>query len=497
MLFVPFFFLLGEAFGFVWAPKTLVCGGEDIYGECEALVDLGLSLSKIPSGWLSGESYCRWTGIICNDAFKVTDISVSHLDGKYTSELPLGILSRFSNLESLALVNCSLGGLLPADFGKGLKELYLNENEFTGPLAKILSRSQLKVLHLDGNEFHGLLGPVFAALPNTIEILGFSRNHFYGPLPAASLARFRNLRVLRLGGNDLSGPIPSRELAALPSLQKLSLWGNTNLTGPLAPILSPPLEEIEITATALNGEIDLAHILRNAPKLKRLHAGENTQLQLFSSSSPSLDSMRSLALWGITSKAALEDTAQSVVANFLSEPVLLGAQFDTIIPPTKHDKKSHEKKSYHNRKKYDNEKRVQHKQKLNEAADKRRAKRIATQKNSMARRLSSINSSATALPLPQEEMILTNNNQKEEERHQPNTKSQQQKRSRRYERRRQQQPAPKKITSSKQSKEKENFDDATAAIEENESQIDALTTQMLSRLEEARQRASALKKHVI
>ncbi|KAK3416836.1 hypothetical protein EUGRSUZ_H02591 [Eucalyptus grandis] len=159
-----------------------------------------------PSGWSSGQTYCKWTGVSCDSSSRVTviNLSSSSLSGALPSDL-----SSLSQLQSLSLQSNSLSGAVPS---------------FAGLVS-------LQSIYLDGNNFTSITSGAFQGL-TSLQTLSLSENH---DLPSwqipAELNASTSLTVLYADNTNITGTIPDF-LGTLPSLMSLSLSYN-NLTGPL------------------------------------------------------------------------------------------------------------------------------------------------------------------------------------------------------------------------------------------------------------------------
>ncbi|KAL0763977.1 hypothetical protein Bca101_080128 [Brassica carinata] len=125
-------------------------------------------------------------------------------------------------LESLVLSSNNFSGELPMDTlleMRGLKVLDLSFNEFSGELPESLTNLSASLLTLDlsSNNFSG---PI---LPNLRELY-LQNNGFTGKIPA-TLSNCSELVSLHLSFNYLSGTIPS-SLGSLSKLRDLKLWLN-------------------------------------------------------------------------------------------------------------------------------------------------------------------------------------------------------------------------------------------------------------------------------
>ncbi|KAH1267599.1 hypothetical protein AAZX31_01G209500 [Glycine max] len=177
----------------------------------QALLDL---LEKLPPSrslnWNASSSPCTsWTGVTCNgDRSRVIAI---HLPGfGFHGTIPPNTISRVTGLQTLSLRSNFINGHFPCDFSnlKNLSFLYLQYNNFTGPL------------------------PDFSAWRN-LSVVNLSNNFFTGTIPL-SLSNLAQLTAMNLANNSLSGQIPVSLLQRFPN--SAFVGNNVSLeTSPLAP----------------------------------------------------------------------------------------------------------------------------------------------------------------------------------------------------------------------------------------------------------------------
>ncbi|CAF2032891.1 hypothetical protein Bca4012_081132 [Brassica carinata] len=133
-------------------------------------------------------------------------------------------------LESLVLSSNNFSGELPMDTlleMRGLKVLDLSFNEFSGELPESLTNLSASLLTLDlsSNNFSGPILPNLCRSPKTtLRELYLQNNGFTGKIPA-TLSNCSELVSLHLSFNYLSGTIPS-SLGSLSKLRDLKLWLN-------------------------------------------------------------------------------------------------------------------------------------------------------------------------------------------------------------------------------------------------------------------------------
>ncbi|KAG2319072.1 hypothetical protein Bca4012_054690 [Brassica carinata] len=133
-------------------------------------------------------------------------------------------------LESLVLSGNNISGELPMDTllkMRGLRVLDLSFNELSGELPESLTNLSASLLTLDlsSNNFSG---PILPSLcrneKNTLRELYLQNNGFTGEIPP-TLSNCTELVSLHLSFNYLSGTIPS-SLGSLSKLRDLKLWMN-------------------------------------------------------------------------------------------------------------------------------------------------------------------------------------------------------------------------------------------------------------------------------
>ncbi|KAJ9182702.1 hypothetical protein P3X46_006665 [Hevea brasiliensis] len=231
---VPLFLLSGQelafasfAISFAGADHTIAVGNM----EAEALLTWKASLHNqsqaVLSSWTGG-SPCDWTGIYCNEAGSVINISLSNSRLKGT--LQSLNFSSIPNLVEIHLFGNSLYGTIPsyiANLSK-LTFLQLDLNDISGSIpSEISSLTSLGFLALSENLITGSI-PQEIGMLNSLSYLDLSYNKLSGAIPA-SIGNLSNLKRLYLHGNELSGSIP-QEIGLLTALNTLHLSEN-NLTG--------------------------------------------------------------------------------------------------------------------------------------------------------------------------------------------------------------------------------------------------------------------------
>ncbi|CAJ1949806.1 unnamed protein product [Sphenostylis stenocarpa] len=165
------------------------------------------------SGWGSGSisDYCRWNGIVCNEAQSVTEISTK----KYFY-IPLEAhiqhfnVVAFPNLIRLELSGLRLKGNIPSEISslRKLLHLDLSSNCLQGELPSSLSSlAQLETLNISNNFLTGVIPSTLGQLKN-LTLLSLDSNQIQAHIPA-ELGNLRGLEQLTLSKNSLNGSIPS------------------------------------------------------------------------------------------------------------------------------------------------------------------------------------------------------------------------------------------------------------------------------------------------
>ncbi|KAG4972887.1 hypothetical protein JHK82_029822 [Glycine max] len=177
----------------------------------QALLDFVEKLAPSRSlNWNASSSPCTsWTGVTCNgDKSRVIAIHLPAFG--FHGTIPPNTISRVTGLRTLSLRSNFINGHFPCDFSnlKNLSFLYLQFNNFTGPL------------------------PDFSAWRN-LSVVNLSNNFFTGTIPL-SLSNLTQLTSMNLSNNSLSGEIP----LSLQRFPKSAFVGNNvslQTSSPVAP----------------------------------------------------------------------------------------------------------------------------------------------------------------------------------------------------------------------------------------------------------------------
>ncbi|KAF8377809.1 hypothetical protein HHK36_031194 [Tetracentron sinense] len=268
----------------------------------------------------SQASHCSFSGVVCDEASRVTSLNVSfvHLFGTIAPEI--GLLNKLVNLTlscsnltgtlplevgkltSLKLLNVSnnkLTGKFPGNIASGLLELEildLYNNNFTGSLpTELVQLKRLKHLQLGGNFFSGEIPAIYSEI-QSLEYLGLNANGLSGRFPA-SLARLPNLQELYVGYyNTYEGGIPP-ELGSLSSLRVLDM-SSCNLHGEIPETLGSlkKLHTLFLQLNRLSGEIPAA--LSGLVSMKSLDLSNNELTGEIPKSFSEMNQLKLLDLFG-------------------------------------------------------------------------------------------------------------------------------------------------------------------------------------------------------
>ncbi|RDX69742.1 putative inactive receptor kinase, partial [Mucuna pruriens] len=174
----------------------------DSIEEKRALLELVEKLPPSrPLNWNAGSSPCRsWTGITCNgDKSRVIAIRLPGFG--FHGTIPPNTISRLTSLQTLSLRSNFITGHFPSDFSNltNLSFLYIQFNNFTGPLPDFSAWRNLSVVNLSNNFFTGPIPLSLSNLPH-LSSINLANNSLSGEIPL-SLQRFPNSAFL---GNNVS-----------------------------------------------------------------------------------------------------------------------------------------------------------------------------------------------------------------------------------------------------------------------------------------------------
>ncbi|XP_050377955.1 probable inactive receptor kinase At4g23740 [Argentina anserina] len=225
---VHWLFLLGLVF---W-----IHGNADPVEDKQALLDFVNNHPHSRSlNWDSNTPVCdRWTGVTCS-ADKAHVIAVRLPGIGLIGPIPPNTLSRVSELQILSLRSNVINGQFPSDFSnlKNLSFLYVQFNNFSGPLPDFSAWKNLTIVNLASNHFNGSIPESISNLTQ-LSALNLANNSLSGEIPDLEVPR---LQQLSLANNNLSGSVPK-------SLQRFSravFEGNSNLSFANFPAEVPPV----------------------------------------------------------------------------------------------------------------------------------------------------------------------------------------------------------------------------------------------------------------
>jgi hypothetical protein len=239
------------------APPVVLCdtadkGGTDDPVQCAALVALGVS-ANLP-GWMTGQSYCSWTGITC-DGPDVVGLSPTGCYAGGALCVPGQIPSSFGSLtalRSLSLEGDNFAGALPSSFSslRNLTSLFLHSWSLNGTLDVLSSLPALTSLTMLNSAITGSL-----PTPPALESLDIFNIAFSGAIPAA-YGTLPNLARIRLDYmHGLSGALPTFG-STLTSLY-VSCISQCSFEGSLSAAIASctNLQSLFITGTTLSGTL--------------------------------------------------------------------------------------------------------------------------------------------------------------------------------------------------------------------------------------------------
>ncbi|XP_068316145.1 tyrosine-sulfated glycopeptide receptor 1-like [Pyrus communis] len=214
--------------------------------------------------WSSNDC-CRWEGIICNMAGRVTHLLLPSKRLKGVISPSLGNLTHLSHLN---LSHNILSGHLEAGFFLSLSRLHildLSYNFISGEVPLSLPSSHIQLVDLSSNQFNGTIPSSFLQRAWNLSNLNVSNNFLTGQIPSSICFYSSSVRLLDFSHNEFSGIIP----LGIGNCSKLELFraGFNNLLGTLPTDIhnAQALEEISLPSNKLSGPIG-----ENIGKLSRL-----------------------------------------------------------------------------------------------------------------------------------------------------------------------------------------------------------------------------------
>ncbi|KAF8085554.1 hypothetical protein N665_0663s0001 [Sinapis alba] len=179
-------------------------------------------------------SHNRFSGHVPPRGTNFTSLDVLRMDNNFfTGEIGVGLLSSNATLSILDMSNNLLTGAIPSWISNlsNLEFLLLSDNYLQGTVPPSLGNmSSVSFLDLSGNLFSGAI-PSYVG--HYVRYMFLQDNNFTGPIPNTLLER--RVRILDLRNNNLSGSIPefvSTDLEDPSQLSILLLRGNS-LIGPI------------------------------------------------------------------------------------------------------------------------------------------------------------------------------------------------------------------------------------------------------------------------
>ncbi|CAN6552804.1 unnamed protein product [Malus baccata var. baccata] len=204
--------------------------------------------------WSSNDC-CRWEGITCDMAGRVTHLLLPSKRLKGVISPSLGNLTHLSHLN---LSHNVLSGHLEAGFFLSLGHLQildLSYNLLSGKLPLSPLPSCIRIVDLSSNQFNGTTPSSFLQRAWNLSNLNVSNNLLEGQMPSFNCSYSPFVRSLDFSHNDFSGIIP----LGLGNCSKLELFraGFNNLLGTLPGDIhkARALEEISLPSNKLSGAI--------------------------------------------------------------------------------------------------------------------------------------------------------------------------------------------------------------------------------------------------
>jgi hypothetical protein len=214
----------------------------DLQDDAQALLAFKNKLSKNAtklSSWQNATNVCvSWTGVTCGNSSSSSGprVLALRLPGKSLyGSIAEGTLGKIDSLQVLSLRSNRLRSF-PSDLSNctSLRELYLNNNEFSGPLpSNFTAWPLLRKIDLSSNSFNGSIPPSLNDSTN-LRYLRLQDNNLTGSIPSLSGIAV-NLQNFSVARNNLSGSIPSY----LAQFGQESFAGNSYLCGSPLPTPCP------------------------------------------------------------------------------------------------------------------------------------------------------------------------------------------------------------------------------------------------------------------
>ena len=239
-----------ESFSFITPLTSLILSGNQLTGDIPQGLEALFNLTRLhlAGNQLSGEM----SPTLGVNLRNLTELDVSHnqLEGEAPASLGFMGILRYLDMSH----NRFSGGLPLLDLNFQLREVYLNDNAFSGPIENSFANLELLTdLNLSNNQLTGSI-PRVIGVHQILERLNLQQNALSGELPD-TIERLVGLKQLNLWGNQLSGSLPA-ELASLTSLQIADL-GNNHFSGAIPDEVGrlPELFLLLLDANELSGAV--------------------------------------------------------------------------------------------------------------------------------------------------------------------------------------------------------------------------------------------------
>nr|XP_017254433.1 PREDICTED: putative receptor-like protein kinase At3g47110 [Daucus carota subsp. sativus] len=220
------------------------------------------------------------SGMICASPFlRLKEFYIG--ENRFLGPLPPS-MANASNLVIFDIAANNITGPVPNNFGslRNLKWLNLGFNPLgvnqqpndLGFINSLVNCTSLCYLNINGNGLTGDLPSSIVNLSITMTELHMYGNHIYGKIPS-EIVKLVNMTVLELAYNFLTGSIPD-SIGELPNLGKLDL-GSNNISGAIPTSISniTQLVALNLESNMLQGSIPTG--LLNISTLEVLSLGDN------------------------------------------------------------------------------------------------------------------------------------------------------------------------------------------------------------------------------
>lgn len=153
-------------------------------------------------------SYNQLTGAVPQSFVGLENLFDLEIHNNYLTQLPRFSTQALPRLASLSAGFNFLGGYLPSNYPSSLVGLFLENNNFSGPISDGIAKlPRLRQLELDHNSLTGEIPP-WLSLMGSLETLHLHDNQLAGKLPSNFGLHFENVTSLNLARNNLTGPLP-------------------------------------------------------------------------------------------------------------------------------------------------------------------------------------------------------------------------------------------------------------------------------------------------